>query len=82
MKTDPFNPPARQTFFRMKRRATALSDGDNLGLGTAPPGRRRETTGMRHRGEVGRGVSRAALEPVKIRLKIQGGAKVDQRAAE
>ena len=82
MKTDPFIPPARQTFFSMKGRATALSDGDHWGLGTAPPGRRREIKGMRHRGEVGPGVSRAALEPVKIRFKIQGGAKVDQRAAE
>jgi hypothetical protein len=82
MKIDPFNPPARQTFFSMQRGATALSDRDNLGLRAAPSGRRREIKGMRHRGEVGRGVSRAALEPVKIRLKIQGGAKVDQRAAE
>jgi hypothetical protein len=82
MQTDPFNPTARQTFSTMKRRATALSNGDNLGLRAAPSGRRREIKAMRHRGEVRRGASRAALELVKIRLKTQGGAKVDQRAAE
>lgn len=82
MKTDPFNPPASQTFASMKRRTTALSDGGNLGLGTAPPGRRKESKGMSHRGEVGRGISRAALEPVTIRFKIQGEAKVAQRAAD